>query len=642
MVRAWFAVLALAGLAWAAPADAQDGGGAAGAAAAVLQPTDALVLLTDALAPPPPDTPGHRLALPAVWSDDRPEARGATAWYRVHFRLQAPPPPDEAWSVYLPYLYNGGRVFLNGQPVGQVAESTPALWVRLQGPQLLHLPGHLLRAGDNRLDLRLVPRGARLVPSVPQPLIGPWTALEPTFQQRQFWTRTMPQISAVACGVAALLMLAVWWRRRDETLYGLFGIAAALWGLRTLTFVVEVLPQAQWFWWRTLYHAGTAGFIVAMVLFACTYADRLAGRATPRWRRHLAPVLGGYAALGPLAMLASGGAADLWLSRWWVAGLVPLTLIAPAVMLRAVRARPTPSAALLLAAVCAAVLAGVHDQLLATNATLLRHLLPDWSQRRLFLLHHAANLLLLVMGALLVERFLQALAQLQELKASLERRVAEREAELERNFRRIGELDRQQARLEERQRLVQDMHDGLGSQLIASLLRLERGQLPQPALAEVLRGCIADMRMTLDAAAPDDHDLSSLVGNFRFRWDAQLQGSAVALDWRLDLGADRVQARPGAALQLLRIAQEAITNAVRHAGARHVAVHFRREGDALRLRVHDDGRGIAGWPAPQAGHGLRNMQARARRLGSVLEVATGDSGTCIAVTVTGMLEPAGG
>lgn len=637
MLRGGIAILALAaatlpGALWPQAAAAQDD-------PRPLQPAEALVLLTDAATPPPPDTPGHRLALPAVWSDDRPEARGATAWYRIQFRLQAPPPSDEAWSVYLPYLYNGGRLFLNGQPVGQVAESTPALWVRLQGPQLLHLPGHLLRAGDNLLDLRLVPRGAALVPSVPRPLIGPWATLEPVFQQRQFWTRTMPQISAVACGVAALLMLAVWWRRRDETLYGLFGIAAGLWGLRTLTFVVEVLPQAQWFWWRTLYHAGTAGFVVAMVLFACAYADAQLGRATPRWRRRLAPLLGAYAALGPLAMLASGGATDLWLSRWWVAGLVPLTLIAPAVMLRAVLARPTPSAALLLAAVCAAVLAGVHDQLLATNATPLRNLLPEWSQRRLFLLHHAANVLLLVMGALLVERFLQALAQLQELKASLERRVAEREAEIGRHFRRIGELDRQQARLEERQRLVQDMHDGLGSQLIASLLRLERGQLPQPALAEVLRGCIADMRMTLDAAAPDDHDLGSLIGNFRFRWDAQMQGSAVALDWRLDLGAERAQARPGAALQLLRIAQEAITNAVRHAGARRVAVHFRRDGDALHLQVQDDGRGIAGWPAPQAGHGLRNMQARARRLGTVLEVATGEGGTCIAVTVAGMLEP---
>lgn len=635
MRRAWLAILVLAGLARATPAVAQDD-------APPLRPAEALVLLTDAATPPPPETPGHRLALPAVWSDDRPEARGATAWYRMKFRLDAVPAADEAWSVYLPYLYNGGRLFLDGQPVGQVAESTPALWVRLQGPQLLHLPGHLLRAGDNLLDLRLVPRGAGLVPSVPQPLIGPWTALEPAFQQRQFWTRTMPQISAVACGVAALLMLAVWWKRRDETLYGLFGIAAALWGLRTLTFVVEVLPQAQWFWWRTLYHAGTAGFVVAMVLFACTYADRLAGRATPRWRRHLAPVLGVYAALGPAAMLVSGGAADLWLSRWWVVGLVPLTLIAPVVMLRAVLARPALGSVLLLLAVCAAVLAGVHDQLLATQSALLRGLLPEWSQRRLFLLHHAANLLLLVMGGLLVERFLQALAQLQELKASLERRVAAREAEIEGHFRRIGELDRAQARLEERQRLVQDMHDGLGSQLIASLLRLERGQLPQPALADVLRGCIADMRMTLDAAAPDDHDLASLVGNFRFRWDAQLQGSEVALDWRLDLGTDRVQARPGAALQLLRIAQEAITNAVRHAGARRVAVRFERDGDALRLSVQDDGHGIAGWPSPRAGHGLRNMQARARRLGSALEVATGDGGTCIAVTVAGVLEPAAG
>jgi signal transduction histidine kinase len=56
-----------------------------------------------------------------------------------------------------------------------------------------------------------------------------------------------------------------------------------------------------------------------------------------------------------------------------------------------------------------------------------------------------------------------------------------------------------------------------------------------------------------------------------------------------------------------------------------------------RHSVQDDGAGIPGWPSARAGHGLRNMQARSRRLGAALEIDSGSKGTTITIAVQGML-----
>jgi two-component system sensor kinase len=78
---------------------------------------------------------------------------------------------------------------------------------------------------------------------------------------------------------------------------------------------------------------------------------------------------------------------------------------------------------------------------------------------------------------------------------------------------------------------------------------------------------------------------------------------------------------------LFRIAQEALTNVARHAGAKCVEVKLESSGDEIRLTVHDDGRGLAGPSAPeapQAGRpgplGMIGMRARARSAGGDVTV----------------------
>jgi signal transduction histidine kinase len=83
--------------------------------------------------------------------------------------------------------------------------------------------------------------------------------------------------------------------------------------------------------------------------------------------------------------------------------------------------------------------------------------------------------------------------------------------------------------------------------------------------------------------------------------------------------------------ELLRIAQEAITNAARHAGASRIHVDLRQEADVVRLRVTDDGRGfdVDAVSADSSHYGLTGMRERAGRIGGRLDIRSSSGGTTV-------------
>jgi signal transduction histidine kinase len=172
---------------------------------------------------------------------------------------------------------------------------------------------------------------------------------------------------------------------------------------------------------------------------------------------------------------------------------------------------------------------------------------------------------------------------------------------------------------------MQDLHDGLGSQLFTALARAERGALDVAGVAQVLRECIADMRMVFDVAAPEARGVAAVLGDFLRRWEGLLADAGLRLSSELEW-PEGTQVPPTAALQLLRVAQEALTNVLKHAAARQVHVSVRLDEGALVLRVADDGRGLVGAPR-RAGRGLASMASRAQRLGGTLEIASAGGGT---------------
>lgn len=311
--------------------------------------------------------------------------------------------------------------------------------------------------------------------------------------------------------------------------------------------------------------------------------------------------------------------------------MVGVGLLIIAVAFVYARRRGTLTAAALSAVMAFAVLVGIHDYLLTWNPSLLGRFFPEWTGHRIHLLHYGSNTLLLAMGALLTARFLRTLNSLEELNRTLETRVADRERALADNYARLAALEREHAAAEERQLIMRDLHDGLGSQLFTSLARVERGDMDEEQIAGALRACIADMRLALDALASGEHDLGAALGNFMFRWEGQLLAAGVRSGWDIDLPEDGTTLSPHAALQLLRVAQEALTNVLKHARATRVQVRLRRTGEMLEMEIEDNGRGLDPEAGRQGGRGLHNMRSRAERLGGNLALRPVTAGGCCVV-----------
>ena len=597
-------------------------------------------------APPPAGEAWQPVELPRSWSTSQLPEAATAVWIRIDF--DDPRKPDESdvgtWAIYLPYLVAGGSVWLNGSLIEAVRTTTPERNVNWHRPFLISVPASMLRADGNQLLIRTPLEAGRTVLRFSNVVFGRQSDLLPAYERRIFWVQTMPRITIVVCLLVAVFALLIWWRRRSEVLYGLFGIAAAFWSLRTTTFVVEALPATQWYLWQMVVLAATGGFIVTLAIFTF----RLAGFRLPRIER----ALFAYWLLGTVWFLAFGPERQNFVNKVWTGGLIPIGLSIFGMSAWIVWRDRNTASAVMPAALGLAVLAGWHDYAVEWYPQALNALLPGWPGQRMYLLHHAANLLLLAMAGLLTRRFIQAVGGLEALNVTLEARVADREHALAANYEQLAALQREKAAAEERQLIMRELHDGLGSQLFTSLSRLERGEMDEQQIASALRACIADMRLALDALASQSSDVGSALANFMFRWESQLRATSVQPHWDIDTGLDARGLTPHDALQLLRIAQEALTNVLKHARATQVHVRLARYGSELELAIEDNGRGLHSEPAQHSGRGLRNMQSRARLINGRLDLRSDSRGTCIVLkmpiaapavaALEGMARPSGG
>lgn len=184
---------------------------------------------------------------------------------------------------------------------------------------------------------------------------------------------------------------------------------------------------------------------------------------------------------------------------------------------------------------------------------------------------------------------------------------------------RLVESERQRAVLVERQRLMRDMHDVVGGGLAASLMAVEQGEARPQELAGMLRDCLVDLRLVIDSIEPVDMPVAGLLAALRFRMSDRLAAAGVRLDWRMADVPALPWLGPSEALQLLRVVQELLTNAIKHANARRIGVEADLQGQALLIRVSDDGAGFD-MRRPAAGRGLRFIVQRMTALGGRIDV----------------------
>jgi signal transduction histidine kinase len=177
----------------------------------------------------------------------------------------------------------------------------------------------------------------------------------------------------------------------------------------------------------------------------------------------------------------------------------------------------------------------------------------------------------------------------------------------------------------ERRRIAQDLHDGVGSQIVNILSSLDSRAPSQQAVALALENCLLDLKITVDAIDSADDSVPEALGRLRYRVQHSLDKLGIRMDWKVELCAELETIRGEPARQALRIAQESICNVMRHAEASAVEVlcRFLPSPDRLMLEVRDNGCGIAGGLSGQAsGKGFTSMHRRARAVGGELLISS--------------------
>lgn len=234
-------------------------------------------------------------------------------------------------------------------------------------------------------------------------------------------------------------------------------------------------------------------------------------------------------------------------------------------------------------------------------------------------------LLILAMTVAVFARSIRLFRSADQINQVLTVRLTAREAELDAAHRRERDLVRQQAHGEERQRILRDMHDGLGSQLMSMLLAARRGEAKPDQVAEGLQSVIDEMRLMIASMDSVGESLFAALSLFRDRMSQRITATGFGFEWQNTFSGEYPDYGPRPTLQVFRILQEAVTNALKHSSGDliRVVIAPRPAGaGGLRITVSDNG-GAKRAQAPVvqgSGRGLTNMNMRAAAIGASLSI----------------------
>ncbi len=502
---------------------------------------------------------------------------------------------------------------LNGQTV--VAPKLSA-WQRARESQIL-LPQSALRAGTNELQWHLQQGQATLAN------LKLYRARTLTgFIQQQSIPRFA--IANAAASFTLILMLAgIWFTRRHAQEFLLFALGVLFWAAYSMLVGAGILVISLKFS-QILAHIFLQGFVLCIALFA----RRFAGKS---WLGldQLLCLLAGIAVIALLVSYQIFGIQTIYSS---ISGVHRLVLLGFGVVIlwelaRYSRAQSDVARALLAGTALSGLLLGLHDalsfaQLIDTPIALIGVGLP---------------VALTSMGVVITLRYGRALHEAKLLNEQLDTRVQAKAAALEALYVQHAELERKRILDGERERILRDMHDGVGGRLVALIAASEREDFSAEQLRTNATAALRDLRWMIDSLDVEiASELAVALGNFFARVLPMFEQAGVAFKLISDDLPDGVAMAPAHLLQLFRFCDEALQNALKHSHATLVVLSAALLGSeksgTLALSISDNGCGFDHRQAAD-GRGLRHLRHRATALHAKFELHSDSTGSSLSLLI---------
>lgn len=543
--------------------------------------------------------PAEKVSLPDAWNRSSRQGR----WqYDMSFELASA--PQQPWGLFIPRSGNRLTVLVNDTPVEDFGRMGNAADDHAQHPLFSTIRVGALLAGHNTLRVRVEGDRARYA-GLSTVRLGPYHEIRRAYQWRNALQTGGSLAVVVTCGLFGLLALLIAIKSRSRE-FALFAAANAFFATRATYALVETVPFdfRAWAWLMDICYAGCA---ITIALY-CAQALNLP-------RKLVRPATAVFALSSLLLITAQTMLQRSDLRQAWTLMMLVYVTGMCALVIHAWGQQRSPASAALAIAASIGIAMGVHDHILVFYTA-------D-GYGGFAIARFALMFFIVAMGWILADALRNRMQQDKLLRAALAAELDANKAQLAAEFARREQLTTQQAQGVERQRLMQDLHDGLGLQLNGLLGLVERAQPDTNAIRSEVHTTLEQLRLLVDSSESFEGTLTELLGHIRHRLASHLSRHGIRLEWALQPVEADFSVLPGPALHLQRLMFEMCSNVIKHAGATCVTVIAERGGAVtpsafLRLAFSDNGLGFPAAAAP-AGFGLTSMRRRLADLNATWE-----------------------
>lgn len=551
------------------------------------------------------------LSLPDDWYKN--QRRVKQTWYRANVSVAEP--GDIIWAVYLPLVAHNAAVFINGVWVGQGGPFGEPTSRQQNNPLLFSFSSALLQAGENRIDIR-VQASFHQQGFLDKFYFAPASRLKAAHAWKHFVRVDLIRWMTMAMYLMSAIVFAFWLARPQDSIYGLFSLELFLWATHNLNLFVSEIPVSARLW-EAMAMSTLGWTVIAMIFFNHRYVgERNAG---------IEKFILIFALLGIGIFFLPDIGSILHIGYGiWDSFLVVFGCYAIFYLLRAYVHRPDPDILLMLLVGIPILVFGFHDILMVN------HFLD---RRDGLIIQYSAIPAVLLFSWFLIRRFVQSINRAEHLADTLEQRVRTKQLELQSQYEKFKSVQEEGLLLKERERIMRDMHDGIGGQLVSviSLLQEQSGDVYKK-VREKVQHSLTDLRLVIDSLDPLLNDLPTLLGMMRVRLVDQLEAANITLEWAVTELPEMKNMSPRRSLHIMRIVQESIANSIKHARSGKMMLAtgvIGAENRQVYVDVIDYGSGIIDGldAASRQGRGIKNMQYRAQQLGATLNIDSTAGGT---------------
>lgn len=612
LASSWIASLLLVGLAPATSAST------AGCNEPVSLASATLTLAPLAQDPPLPpiESPdlGPSVAIPHEAGHRLPDRKGVVAWYA--FRI-GPEEPGQVCALYIRHVHPNVVVYLNGSWIGQGGRFTPPeghLWNR---PLLFPFDAARLSMPSNLLMVGIPLNGSRYN-SIGSVVLGLERDLRSQFEAALFVQIRLAEFSTLLSVFLFLLFGALAFSVRDAA-YRWFALVAGFYGVSSLDFHWSNPPISNW----------TFELMCNLCVEWTCCSLSLLGLEILGMRRRMVeiPLLAFAGVVTCVATVMGGDRFEPYFVPVHIIAISMPTVVVLQLWLKRKRI-PEVERVIWISTGIALATIGIYDVAMQLGKY------RGWVRgETLTLLPYFGLIMLLGFGGALFARFLRVYRKAEQANVYLSEEIARKQGDLEASYTQRTLLQQERAVALERERLVREMHDGMGGHLVGLLAMVERRTASPGELADGIRDALDDMRLVIHSLEPSAMDIPGLLAGLKARLEPRLRSQGIHFRWAVQdlpllsrMGANEV-------LQVMRIVQESITNAIKHAHPRRITVRtgVSKDQKYIYLEVEDDGKGID--PSAREGLGLGNLRKRAETLEGEIDIESGSDGTTVQLRI---------